>query len=155
MHCPLAPAPAIEDPASTSPHLPSPESHISQRRILIADDNQDAAQSLAMLLELEGFEVTIAHDGAHALAVFETEQPRFALLDIGMPKIDGYEVARRIRRHARGSAVVLIAVTGWGQATDKARARAAGFDHHLTKPIELEQLSALLADVGREPHLTR
>jgi CheY-like chemotaxis protein len=149
MHCPRAPSPAT-DQAIAASEEPHQEPHTSRRRILIADDNRDAAESLAMLLELEGFAVTIAHDGAHALAAFEAGQPRIVLLDIGMPKIDGYEVARRIRRHPGGRAVVLIAVTGFGQSGDKARARAAGFDHHMTKPLELEQLSALLADAAQD-----
>jgi CheY-like chemotaxis protein/two-component sensor histidine kinase len=114
------------------------------RRVLIADDNRDAAESLAMLLELDGHEVTVAHDGHEALAAFQSMQPEFALLDIGMPKLNGYEVARQVRRGTLGRAVTLIAVTGWGQDSDKAQALAAGFNHHFTKPIEPERLSALL-----------
>jgi PAS domain S-box-containing protein len=121
------------------------------RRVLIADDNRDAAESLAMLLELDGHVVTVAHDGHEALAAFHSTRPEFALIDIGMPKLDGYEVAREVRRGSLGGAVTLIALTGWGQEGDKAQALAAGFDHHFTKPIEPAQVSALLR--GDEPSI--
>jgi PAS domain S-box-containing protein len=114
------------------------------KRILLADDNRDAAESLALLLELEGHEVALAHDGEAALRQFAERRPDIALLDIGMPKHDGYEVARRIRASADGQRVLLIAVTGWAQDSDKAQSHAAGFDHHLTKPIEPEVLVGLL-----------
>jgi signal transduction histidine kinase/ActR/RegA family two-component response regulator len=114
-------------------------------RVLIADDNVDAAESLAMLLRMEGHEVVVVHDGRQALAAFEAAPPpKVALLDIGMPELDGYEVASRVRQHPLGRDVTLIAVTGWGQDSDKARARAAGFNHHFTKPVEPDRLSALL-----------
>jgi signal transduction histidine kinase len=111
--------------------------------ILLADDNRDAAESLAMLLRLEGHEVELAHDGQTALARFAERRPDVALLDIGMPKTNGYEVARQIRAVA-GQDVLLIAVTGWAQDSDKAQSKAAGFDHHLTKPIEPDALIGLL-----------
>jgi PAS domain S-box-containing protein len=114
------------------------------RRVLIADDNRDAAESLALLLSLEGHEVTVVHDGQQALAAFQTARPEFALLDIGMPLLSGYEVARQVRQGSLGRAVTLVAITGWGQDGDKARALAAGFNHHFTKPIEPEMLSELL-----------
>ncbi len=123
---------------------------INGRRVLIADDNRDAADSLAMLLRLEGHEVRVVHDGKQALAGFHELNPEFALLDIGMPELDGYEVARRVRQGTLGRAVTLVAVTGWGQESDKARALAAGFNHHFTKPVEPERLLALLrADLSR------
>ncbi len=115
------------------------------RRILIADDNADAAESLAMLLTLDGHAVTVVHDGHEAIAAFESVRPDVALLDIGMPGIDGYEIARQIRRSPHGSSVMLIAVTGWGQESDKTQALQAGFDRHFTKPVEPEVLTALLA----------
>jgi PAS domain S-box-containing protein len=121
---------------------------VAGRRVLIADDNRDAAESLAMLLSLEGHEVTVVHDGQQALAAFQTVQPEFALLDIGMPVVSGYDVARRVRQSSLGRAVTLIAITGWGQDGDKARALAAGFNHHFTKPIEPELLSDLLRATG-------
>jgi CheY-like chemotaxis protein len=113
------------------------------KRILLADDNRDAAESLAILLRLEGHEVELAHDGEAALQCFAQRRPDVALLDIGMPKANGYEVARQIRATA-GAEVMLIAVTGWAQDSDKAQSKAAGFDHHLTKPIEPETLIGLL-----------
>jgi PAS domain S-box-containing protein len=122
--------------ASTAPRV--------GRRILIADDNRDAAESLATLLELDGHEVTIVHDGQAALAAVQTGHPDIALLDIGMPKLSGYEVARQVRQGSLGRSVTLVAVTGWGQESDKARALAAGFNHHFTKPIETERLNELI-----------
>jgi len=115
-----------------------------KRRVLIADDNRDAAESLAMLLEMDGHTVTVVHDGRQALASIEASRPEVALLDIGMPEFDGYEVARRVRGDARNKPMLLIAVTGWGQESDKARASAAGFDLHFTKPAEPTQLLELL-----------
>ena len=114
------------------------------RRVLIADDNRDAAESLALLLRLEGHEVTVAHNGREALGAFNTVLPEVAVLDIGMPELDGYEVSRQLRQHSFGRAVMLIAVTGWGQEADKSRALAAGFNHHFTKPIQPEELLLLL-----------
>jgi signal transduction histidine kinase len=116
------------------------------RRVLIADDNQDSAESLAMLLRIEGHEVVVAHDGQEALAAIAQFNPEFALLDIGMPRLNGYEVALKIREADPALSVKLIAVTGWGQHSDKARARFSGFDHHFTKPVEPERLMELLRD---------
>jgi PAS domain S-box-containing protein len=116
----------------------------SGKRILLADDNRDAAESLAILLRLEGHEVDIAHDGQAALDRFAARPPDVALLDIGMPRHDGYEVARQIRATEQGKDILLIAVTGWAQDSDKAQSLAAGFDHHLTKPIEPDSLINLL-----------
>jgi PAS domain S-box-containing protein len=114
------------------------------KRILLADDNRDAAESLALLLRLEGHEVDLAHDGEAAMSLFTERRPDVALLDIGMPKQNGYEVARQIRATPKGHKVLLIAVTGWAQDSDKAQSRAAGFDHHLTKPVEPDTLIGLL-----------
>jgi len=115
----------------------------SGRRILVVDDNRDSADSLGMLLRTLGSEVRTAHDGLEAVATAAAFQPDVVLLDIGLPKLNGYEVARRIR-DLRGQGVVLIAVTGWGQAEDRRLSREAGFDHHLTKPINLGALRTLL-----------
>jgi len=115
--------------------------------ILVVDDNQDSAESLAMLLRLVGHEVRTAHDGLAAVGAAEVFQPDVVLLDIGLPKLDGYEVARRIRAQ-RGDEVVLVALTGWGQQEDRQRAKDAGFDHHVTKPIEFEALKTLLRSIG-------
>jgi CheY-like chemotaxis protein len=116
-----------------------------QRRILVADDNRDAAETLAILLRLDGHEVHVATDGLEAVELFARVQPTVAILDIGMPGLSGHEVARRIRDQSGGQAVTLIALTGWGQKADKDRALASGFDHHFTKPVEPTALSALLA----------
>ena len=117
---------------------------LSNKRILLADDNRDAAESLAILLRLEGHEVELAYDGYAALRSFAARCPDVALLDIGMPNANGYEVARRIRAAPEGTGVLLIAITGWAQDADKLESRAAGFDHHLTKPIEPDALFGLL-----------
>jgi CheY-like chemotaxis protein len=121
--------------------------HAGAQRILVADDNRDAAESLAMLLTLDGHQVEVASNGAEAVDLFKRSQPGIAILDIGMPGLSGYEVARRIRKAAT-RAVLLIAVTGWGQDADKARAAESGFDHHFTKPVEPTALSDLIAKWG-------
>jgi PAS domain S-box-containing protein len=113
-------------------------------RVLIADDNKDGAESLGTLLGLQGHEVIIAHDGRKALAEFERLEPAVVLLDIGMPELDGYDVAREIRRADRGAEVMLVAITGFGRGNDKARALAAGFDHHFTKPVDPHRIEELL-----------
>jgi signal transduction histidine kinase len=122
----------------------SPGQGTTGKRILLADDNRDAAESLAILLRLEGHHVDLAHDGRSALDTFARRRPDVALLDIGMPNDNGYEVARKIRAAPAGRDVMLIAITGWAQDADKARSKAAGFDHHLTKPVEPEALMSLL-----------
>jgi CheY-like chemotaxis protein len=122
-----------------------PESD-SRFKVLIADDNRDAADSLALLLELNGHEVLVAHNGKEALTIARQALPRAVILDIGMPDISGYEVARRIRAEPWEHGVLLIALTGWGQEHDKARANAAGFDHHLTKPVDPDHVEKLLQD---------
>jgi CheY-like chemotaxis protein len=109
-------------------------------RILIADDNRDAADSLSMLLALSGHDIKVARTGGEALTVANQFRPEVGIIDIGMPDMDGYEVAKRIRHEAWGGSMTLIAVTGWGQADDKRRALAAGFDRHLTKPVDPEEL---------------
>ena len=116
-----------------------------RRRILIADDNPDAADSLAMLLELAGHEVRVAHLGRSAVSLAQVFHPEAALLDIGMPDLSGYEVARELRREPWAARLQLIALTGWGQDGDRRRALEAGFDHHLTKPVDLERLTELIA----------
>jgi signal transduction histidine kinase len=117
---------------------------VTRRRVLVADDNRDSAETLAMLLRVDGHEVVIAHDGSAALAAFASFAPDVVLLDIGMPGSNGYEVAQQIRHNQPDAHIKLIAITGWGQQSDKERAFAAGFDHHLTKPVDTRQLSELL-----------
>jgi CheY-like chemotaxis protein len=110
-------------------------------RVLVVDDNRDAADTLATLLDLLGCDARTAYDGPSALAAIDAWLPAAVLLDLGMPGMDGYEVARKMRRDR---SIVLVAVTGWGQEEDVARTRAAGFHHHLTKPVDVEGLRALL-----------
>jgi PAS domain S-box-containing protein len=117
----------------------------SGHRLLVVDDNQDAAISLAMLLRLQGHEVRIAHDGATALEAAKEFVPALVFLDIGMPGMDGYEVARRLRQHPSLVNVVLAALTGWGQQEDRRRTTEAGFNYHLVKPAELKALDDVLA----------
>jgi CheY-like chemotaxis protein len=114
------------------------------RRIVVADDNEDSAQSFAMLLSFSGHEVRIAHDGTEALDAMRDFRPDVAFLDIGMPGLTGYEVAEAVRAEPWGREVKLIAVTGWGQADDKLRAHTAGFDQHLIKPIDPAEVDRLL-----------
>ena len=117
-----------------------------RRKVLVVDDNVDAADTLAMLLELNGQEVRVAYDGRSALAQAEADPPRVAFLDLGMPHMDGYELARAFRAHPALRDVKLIALTGWGQPEDRQRTREAGFDYHLVKPVETTALDRLLAD---------
>lgn len=118
------------------------------RRIIIVDDNENAAQMLAMLLRALGNDVRTAYDGFTALELGAEFRPDVMLLDIGMPKMDGYETARRIRKQPWGVVTTLAAVTGWSQESDKRRTRLAGFDHHFVKPIELSSLQSFLAECG-------
>jgi DNA-binding response OmpR family regulator len=122
-----------------------PSASQSTKRVLIVDDNKDAAESLAMILQMDGSIVQIAENGSQALKDFVQFAPDVVLLDIGLPDLDGYEVARRMRESARVDRVLLVALTGWGQAEDKRRAIEAGFDEHLTKPVDPEILRVLLA----------
>jgi PAS domain S-box-containing protein len=114
-------------------------------RIVLADDNRDALRVVALMLRMHGHEVTTAEDGADALEKVRAQRPDVVLLDIGMPGMDGYEVARRIRQEPWGGDVLLVAITGWGQERDKQRAHDAGFDAHLTKPVDPAQLEELFA----------
>jgi signal transduction histidine kinase/CheY-like chemotaxis protein len=125
---------------------------VLRRRILIADDNVDAGDSLAMLLRSNGHEVKVARDGDEALKVFGAFNPDVVLLDLGMPQLSGYEVAKRLR--ANNSAVLLIAITGWGQSSDRAKSAEAGFDHHLTKPVDYSELANALMPDAKRPHLS-
>jgi DNA-binding response OmpR family regulator len=122
------------------------------RRVLVVDDNQDAADSLAMLLGVRGEDVRIAYDGAKALEVEREFKPDVVLLDIGLPALSGYDVAERIREKRRDK-VLIVAITGWGQEKDLRRAEDAGIDHHFTKPVDFEALVALIerASPSRRP----
>jgi CheY-like chemotaxis protein len=148
VHLPTAEGPAdqpiVKPSSETSKTVPS----ASTSRILVVDDNPDTTATLAKILEEMGHQVHMAHNGleaVHAAAVF---RPDIVLLDIGLPKLNGYEVAQRIRQQPRDYKVSLVAVTGWGQLEDRRRAMEAGFDHHLTKPVDLPALTRLLATLG-------
>jgi PAS domain S-box-containing protein len=119
---------------------------LGSRRILIVDDNRDAADTLALLLRDMGNIVHTAYDGLEAVAAAATYQPEIILLDIGLPKLNGYDAARRIRESPGGADMLLIALTGWGQDEDRRRSREAGFDHHMTKPVGFATLEKLLAE---------
>jgi PAS domain S-box-containing protein len=121
----------------------------SMHRILVVDDNKDSADSLAMLLELTGHDVFVAHDGHSALEAVELRRPDIVLLDIGLPSLNGHEVCRRIRQQAWGKTTVIIALTGWGQEEDRRRSQEAGFDGHLVKPVDHGHLLALLESLMR------
>jgi signal transduction histidine kinase len=140
---PLAPErlPAQADSRS----LANSASSLPLRRVLVVDDNVDAAQSLAMLLRILGQDVRTAHNGRSALEAARASMPEIAILDIGLPGMDGHELARRLRDEPGGAAVVIIALTGWGQDVDRRRSAEAGFDHHLTKPADPEALRKLLS----------
>jgi CheY-like chemotaxis protein len=117
-------------------------------RVLVVEDNLDAAVTLVDLLTLWGYEVSAVHDGLAAVEVAPRYRPDVVLLDIGLPGIDGYEVARRLRRRSELDGLLVVAVTGYGQEGDRQRAREAGFDHHLVKPVDLEILRRLLGGAG-------
>ena len=123
---------------------------LPQKRILVVDDSRDAGESLALLLRMLGAEVALAHSGQTALDCLEGFKPDAVVLDIGMPGMDGYEVARRIRATARGRDIALVALTGYGQIEDRSRALEAGFDAHLTKPVAPERLAEILVAVRRD-----
>lgn len=140
--------PAVDAPAPQESQPPTPETPTAgrrQRRILAVDDNRDTADSLGMLLQMMGHEIRTAGDGLEAVQMAATFRPEVVLLDIGLPKMSGYEVAKHIRQQAWGGALALIALSGWGQDEDKRRALEAGFDHHLTKPVDPAALERLLA----------
>lgn len=140
----------VEEPFLASQvRQPDPE-HTDARRVLVVDDNEDAASALAELLELEGHESRTASDGLEAVQIAEEWKPDVVLLDLGMPRIDGYEAARRIRAQPWGKEMGLVALTGWGQRQDRERTAACGFDAHLVKPIRIEALLEILARVTTE-----
>lgn len=115
-----------------------------KRRLLVVDDNKDAAESMSMLLEMWGHEVVFAYDGPSALETAQRWQPEAIFLDIGLPGMDGYEVAERMREMPQAKDAVLIAITGYGQEDDRARSRRAGIDHHLVKPVAPDALHSLI-----------
>ena len=143
---PAAPAPAmVRQAANGAPRAPG------RSRVLVVEDNRDAAESMQMLLELLGHEVRVAYEGMAAIEVAQAERPDLMLVDIGLPGIDGYELARRVRRQPALAEVRMVAITGYGREEDRRRALAAGFDDHLVKPVDLDVLKALLARAPGRP----
>jgi signal transduction histidine kinase/CheY-like chemotaxis protein len=131
--------------AETAGAAITPTPKLVSRRVLVVDDNADSAESMALLLRVEGHLVETAHDGETALALAARFQPDAILLDLGMPQMNGYEVCERIRSQAWGRSILMVAQTGWGQAQDRARTLEAGFDAHLTKPVDPEAVREMLA----------
>jgi CheY-like chemotaxis protein len=141
VHLPLAPASAPTTPVAGKER---PASVLPPRQVLVVDDNRDAAQSLGMLLRVLGADVRVAFSGPEALSAIAARRPDVVLLDIGMPGMDGHEVAREIRQQPDLAHVTLIALTGWGQEEDRRKSESAGFDFHLTKPADMSALQTLL-----------
>jgi len=142
-------------PVMLQEHMPpssSPEDvrqrPATKRRILVVDDNRDSAQTMAMMLRLIGNEVTTAHDGLEALEVAEGFRPQVVVMDIGMPRLNGYDATRKLRAEPWARDMFIIALTGWGQESDQERSREAGFNRHLVKPVKLDDLLALLAELN-------
>ena len=135
------------EPASATPAEGRPDSAGSLRRILVVDDNRDSAGSMAMMLQLLGSAVCTAHDGLEAVEMAERFRPQVILMDIGMPKLNGYEATKRIRERPWGRDVAIIALTGWGQEVDRAHSTAAGCNAHLVKPVNLPDLEKLLVEL--------
>ena len=146
----LASPEQVQRTSSGSPVVPAETTPpaTGSLRILLADDNRDACESLKMLLAIDGHEVRVAYDGESALATLAEFHPDIALLDIGMPKMNGYELATEIRRQPWSQDIQLVAVTGWGQSSDRQRALEAGFDAHFVKPVDFTELQAFCASVA-------
>jgi CheY-like chemotaxis protein len=135
--------PSVAPPPATSAAVP--QATIARRRILVVDDNIDAAMSLSQLLELDGHESQAVFGAMEALERVASFRPDVVLLDIGLPQMNGYEVARRLRQLESGKRLKLVALTGYGQSEDRQKALAAGFDEHLAKPVDLAALERVLA----------
>lgn len=141
--------PIVEAPVAKLDEAPLPTAHPPGQRVLVVDDNSDAATSLALLLEMENCEVRTAADGEEALVQVEAFQPELIFMDLAMPRLDGVAATRRIRAMPQCQRVRIVALTGWGQTTDRQRTQAAGMDHHLIKPVSLDDLRSVLALADR------
>jgi CheY-like chemotaxis protein len=141
--------PVVVPVVAVAPTVVAEETAPAQRclRVLVVDDNVDTAESLGMLLQLEGHAVRTAHSGSGAVAAAGEYRPDVVLLDIGLPGLDGFEVAKRIRKDPVHQGVVLVALTGYGQEADRQRSHEAGFDHHLVKPVDFEAVQEIFATV--------
>jgi signal transduction histidine kinase len=144
IHLPASVVMSRGEPAGAPDPKPAQGGGNEGLKVVVADDNRDAADSMAMILRLSGHEVWVAHSGEEALQIGRQVSPAVMILDIGMPALSGYEVAAAVRAEAWGRDILLLAVTGWGQAGDKDKAKAAGFNHHLTKPVDLDRVEQLL-----------
>jgi len=140
--------PVLLELPKSLPSEPGPDTRAVRHKVLVVDDNHDSAESLAILLEIRGHEVRMAHDGIEAVEVAAKFQPDVVLLDIGLPKLNGYEAGRRIRELPGGKEILLVALTGFGQEADRSRSAESGFDAHFVKPVDHEALSRLMADSG-------
>ena len=147
------PAAAIRAPSVVSAPVPAPTEPeaAAPRRVLVVDDNVDAADMLAILLEGRGHEVRTAYDGVSAIRAHAAFRPDVVLLDLGLPDMDGVDVCREIRGSTEGGAPLVVAVSGWGMEEDKRRTAEAGFDAHLTKPARIEQVTSLVEGAGATP----
>ena len=147
----LLPALSVSEPVKSA--VPTVDPRVTTaRRILVVDDSRDSAESLVALLKLTGNETHIAYDGVQAVGAAEQFRPDVALVDVGLPKLNGLDVARRIREQSWGKDMILVALTGWGQDDDRHRSKAAGFDHHMVKPVDLAVLMKLLAETPVSQH---
>jgi PAS domain S-box-containing protein len=135
-----------ERPLRHDPEMPAENTNPEKRRILVVDDNVDSAQTLGMMLSMMGNEIHMVYDGIEAVEAAASFRPDLILLDIGLPKLNGYEACRRIREQPWGNEIVIIACTGWGQEEDIRRGKEAGFDRHMVKPVDPEALNAILAE---------
>jgi CheY-like chemotaxis protein len=141
------PVPVAE--RAQAPREPAPVQATSDaRRVLVVDDNRDAADALAMLLQTYGHEVRVAYDGHDGVRAARTFRPDLVLMDIGLPGLNGYDAARAMRSEPWSHRVTLVALTGWGQDEDRRRSQEAGFDHHLVKPVDFDEVLQILAGVG-------
>jgi CheY-like chemotaxis protein len=139
------------EPRDTPSERGDPASPSSNCRILVVDDNRDSALSLAMMLKIMGHDTSCAHDGMAAVEVAESFRPDVVLLDIGLPKMNGYDACRHIRAQPWGKGMVLIALTGWGQDEDKLHSKEAGFNFHMIKPVDPEALAKMLTGLLLTP----
>jgi signal transduction histidine kinase/CheY-like chemotaxis protein len=147
--------PALPESVTIEPApkpLPAPSEPRVSRRVLVVDDNTDNAELLKLLLEEEGHETFMAHDGVEGLAAAERLRPDVVLMDLGLPRIDGFDVCRRIREQPWGKHMLMIAITGWGQDVDRRKSQEAGFDHHLVKPVDASDISALMSGFTAVEH---
>lgn len=150
LHVP-AEAVASGDAAPRPATAPAADRAAAARKILVVDDNEDSAESLAMLLQLRGHTTALAHDGIEAVEAADRFQPDVVLLDIGLPRLDGFDVCRKLRERPWGASALVIALSGWGQDGDRQKSKDAGFDAHMVKPLDHAALTKLLASAPLPP----